>query len=256
MSTVTTPAVLLRAHPYSESSRVLRFYTRELGLLGVMARGVRKGASKGRGSPGTFGEGIAAIVVRETRELQSLREFTPMKTRFGLAGDFRRLAGASIAAELVLRHAGQEPHAELYDALSEGLDRLEAVTPADVHGEVLALGWRMVQILGFGPELSACTACGEALEEGDMGRFDLAAGGVRGPGCPAPRGSRRIGPVARAQLRSLLEGSVPPDLRGSPAHLSLLNDFTTFHMLGGRRLGSFRFLDPPDRAARDDPPTD
>ena len=256
MSTVTTPAILLRAHPYSESSRVLRFYTRELGLVGVMARGVRKGASKGRGSPGTLGEGVAEILVRESRELQTLREFTPVKTRFGLAGDFRRLAGASIAAELVLRHAGQEPHAELYGALSVGLDRLEAAAPASVHGEVLALGWKIVRVLGFAPELSVCTACGEALEEGDMGRFDLAAGGVRGPGCPAPRGSRRVGPVARAQLRCLLEGSVPPDLRGAPAHLSLLNDFTTFHMLGGHRLGSFRFLDPPDQSAPDEQPRD
>ena len=251
MSTVTTPAILLRAHPYSESSRVLRFYTRELGLVAVMARGVRKDASKGRGTPGTFGEGVATIVVRESRELQSLREFTPRKTRFGLAGDFQRLAGASIAAELVLRHAGQEPHADLYDALSAGLDRLEGALPADVHGEVLALGWRMVQILGFGPELSVCTACGEVLEEEEMGRFDLAAGGVQGPGCQAPEGSRRIGPVARAQLQCLLDGEVPAGLRGSRAHLSLLGDFTTFHMLGGRRLGSFRFLDPPDEV-RDD----
>ena len=196
------------------------------------------------------------IVMRENRDLQTLSEFTPVKTRFGLAGDFQRLAGASIAAELVLRHADQEPHAELYDALSAGLDRLETAAPAGVHGEVLALGWKMVQIFGFGPELSACTACGEVLEDGDMGRFDLAAGGVRGPGCPAPQGSRRIGPVARAHLRSLLEGTVPPDLLGSRAHLSLLDDFTTFHMLGGRRLGSFRFLDPPDQSARDDPPTD
>ena len=251
MPTVTTPAVLLRAHPYSESSRVLRFYTREVGLVGVMARGIRKGASRGRGAPGTFGEGVAEIALRESRELQSLREFAPVKARIGLAGDFRRLAGASIVAELVLRHAGQEPHAELYDALSAGLDRLEEAAPDRVHGEVLALGWKMVQVLGFGPELSACTACGEVLEPGDMGRFDLAAGGVRGPGCPAPTGSRRIGPVARAHLRRLLEGTVPTDLRGARAHLSLLDDFTTFHMLGGRRLDSFRFLDPPDRV-RDD----
>lgn len=230
---------------------MLRFYTREVGLVGVMARGIRKGASRGRGAPGTFGEGVAEIVVRESRELQSLREFAPVKTRLGLAGDFRRLAGASIAAELVLKHAGQEPHAELYEALSAGLDRLEEAAPARVHGEVLALGWKMVQVLGFGPELSACTACGELLGPGDMGRFDLAAGGVRGPGCPAPRGSRRIGPVAREHLGELLEGTAPTDLRGARAHLSLLDDFTTFHMLGGRRLDSFRFLDPPDQV-RDD----
>ena len=256
MPTITTQAVLLRTHPYSESSRVLRFYTKELGLLGVMARGVRRGASRGQGAPGTFGEGVAVIAVRDSRELQSLIEFTPAKTRFGLARDFGRLAGASIAAELVLRHADQEAHEELYDALSTGLDRLEQSAPGDVTGEVLALCWRMVQVLGFGPELSSCMVCGRLLEEGDMGRFDLAEGGLCGPECPAPEGSRRIGPVARAQLLRLLQGDAPPGLLKPRAHLSLLDDFTTFHLLGGRRLGSFRFLEPPDDSEREHPPRD
>ena len=249
MVSVTTPAVLLRAHPYSESSRVLRFYTRELGLVGVMALGARRGASKGRGAAGTFGEGTAVVTVRENRELQSLREFSPAKTRFGLAADVQRLAGASIAAELVLRHAAQEPHPELYDALSLGLDRLEDAPPGAVIGEVLALGWKMVHILGFAPELSVCTSCGQLLEEDDMGRFDVAEGGIRGPGCAASEGSRRVGPVARAQLRTLLLGVVPENLLRPGAHLTLLDDFTAYHMLGGRRLGSFRFLEPPASAA-------
>ena len=252
MPAIATPAILLRTHPYSESSRVLRFYTRELGLLGVMARGVQRGASRGRGGPGTFGEGVAVIAVRESRELQSLREFTPAKARLGLAGDFRRLAGASVAAELVLRHADREPHAELFHSLSAGLDRLERSAPADVTGEVLALCWRMVQVLGFGPELRSCTACGRVFEEGDMGRFDLAEGGLRGPECPAPAGSRRIGPIARTQLLGLLEGEVLSGLLKPRAHLSLLDDFITFHMLGGRRLGSFRFLEPHNDSEHED----
>ena len=256
MPTVATPAILLRAHPYSESSRVLRFHTRELGLLGVMARGVRRGASGGRGAPGTFGEGLAVIAVRESRDLQSLVEFTSENARLGLAGDLRRLAGASIAAELVLRHTGQEPHAELFDALSAGLDRLAGSVPGDVGGDVLALCWRMVQVLGFGPELSACTMCGRLLEEGEMGWFDLAEGGVRGGECSPPRGFRRIGPVARTQLLSLLRGDVPPSLLKPRAHLSLLDDFTAFHMLGGRRLRSFRFLELPDDAEREHPAGD
>ena len=256
MSTITTRAILLRAHPYSESSRVLRFYTRDLGLVGVMARGVRRGASKGRGGAGTFAEGTAVVSVRENRDLQSLTEFTPIKTRFGLAADLQRLAGASIAAELVLRHAGQESHGELYDVLSRGLDRLEHVAAADVIGEVLALGWRMVDILGFGPEVTGCTGCGQVLEDGDMGHFDMAAGGVRGPCCPSAGGSRRVGPLARTQLQELLLGQVPRGLRGPRAHLTLLDDFTTFHMLGGRRLGSFRFLEPSTPSESDAPGQD
>jgi len=256
MATLATPAILLPSHPSSEITRALRFYTRELGLLGVMARGVQRGASRGRGAPGTFAEGLAVVAVRESRELQSLVDFSSARVRFGLAGDFRRLAGASVAAELVLRHAGQEPHAELFDALSGGLDRIERSVPADVTGEVLALCWKMVQVLGFGPELSCCTTCGRSLEDGEMGWFDLAGGGLRGPECPAPEGSRRIGPVARTQLLSLLRGDAPAGLLKPRAHVSLLDDFTTIHMLGGHRLGSFRFLESPDDREQEQPPAD
>lgn len=262
MALVTTPAILLRSHPYSESSRVLRFYTRDLGLVGVMAQGVRRGASKGRGAPGTFGEGTAVILVHETRELQSLREFAPRKARIGLAAHLQRLAGASLAAELVLRHAGQEPHAALYDLLSQGLDRLESAPSSGLATEALALGWSIVDVFGFGPELSACTGCGRSLDADEMARFDLDAGGVRCSTCDAPAGSRRIGPVARAQLARFLEGDArplavphgvsPAALPGAPAHLALLDDFVTRHLLEGRRPDSFRFL----RSAGPPPPTD
>ena len=86
-----------------------------------------------------------------------------------------------------------------------------------------------------------------------MARFDLEAGGIRGPGCPTAEGSRRVGPVARAQLGTLLRGKVPDGLRGARAHVSLLDDFTTFHMLGGRRLESFRFLEPDADAGAEVP---
>ncbi len=248
MRNVTTHAILLRTHPFSDSSRVLRFYTRDLGLVGVMARGVQRGASRGQGGAGTFAEGVAVISFRENRELQSLREFTPARANLALAADFRCLAGASVAAELVLRHAGQEPHPELYDSLSNGLERIGRAEPGQVVGEVLALGWLIVGILGFGPELTTCTSCGSIIEEDEMALFDLEAGGLRGAKCTAAEGSRRVGPVARAQLGALLRGEVPDGLRGARAHVSLLDDFTTCHMLGGRRLGSFRFLDPEPRA--------
>lgn len=244
MPNLTTPAILLRTHPFSDSSRVLRFYARDLGLVGVMARGVHRGASRGQGGVGTFAEGVAVISFRENRDLQTLREFAPARAHLALGADVRRLAGASVAAELVLRHAGQEPHPQLFDSLSKGLERIEQAAPGEVIGEALALGWRIVQVLGFGPELTTCTACGSVLEEEEMARFDLEAGGIRGPGCPAAEGSRRVGPVARAQLGTLLRGQVPDGLRGARAHVSLLDDFTTFHMLGGRRLESFRFLEP------------
>ncbi|MYI06884.1 MAG: hypothetical protein F4059_06110 [Gemmatimonadetes bacterium] len=87
MSAVKTEAILLRTHPYSESSRILRFFTLELGLVSVIAKGGQRGASRGYGGAGAFSEGVAVFVFRETRDLQTLREFQPVNSRFGLARD-------------------------------------------------------------------------------------------------------------------------------------------------------------------------
>lgn len=251
MSAMKTEAILLRTYPYSESSRVLRFFTRELGLVSVIAKGERRGASRGYGGASAFSEGVAVFVFRDTRDLHTLREFAPQNARFGLARDVSRLAGASAAAELVLRHACQEPHEELYGAISSGLDLLEAAPPEEVLPRVLSLAWTIVRTLGFGPELGVCLCCGRSLEADEMGWFEMRSGGVGGSCCPSWGGSRRIGPLAREQLKRLLAGDPPSQLRGRRAHISLLRDFTSYHVLSGGRLTSLRFLEP-DRAKESD----
>ena len=109
-------------------------------------------------------------------------------------------------------------------------------------GEALALCWRIVHLLGFEPELEACTACGEAVGDDEVARFDMDAGGVVAGGCAARAEGRRVGPIAREQLASLLRGEVPAGLRGERAHLALLDDFATHHLLDGRPLASMASL--------------
>ncbi|NNF28039.1 MAG: DNA repair protein RecO, partial [Gemmatimonadetes bacterium] len=242
MSLVTTRAILFRAHAYSETSQVLRFYTEDLGLVGVMARGSRRQASKGRGAVDTFGEGVAVLSYRPTRELQSLREFSPTVSRLGLGGSLARLSAASVLAEVVLKHAGQERHPELFARLSEALDDIASEADATLLSVFLARTWQVVGLLGFSPELTHCTTCGRTLGSEEMGTFDLVAGGVRCGSCGRAPEGRRLGPVARGHLSMLVDGQVAPGLRKPEAHVALLDDFVTVHMLGGRRLQSFQFL--------------
>lgn len=241
MAVVTTRAVLLRSHPYSETSRILRFFTEELGVVGVMAKGIRSSGSKGRGAPETFAGGTLTLYVKDTRDLQTLKEFTTTRPRRGLGGSVLRLAAASVLGEIVLRHGGEAAAPVLFETLEEGLDRLEGTADPEVVQVLLARGWGMVSGLGYHPVLTHCVGCGRELHTEDVGRFDFGAGGVRCSGCTAGVAGPRLGPGARRQVAGLLEGREDP-VTLPRAHLRLLSDFVTYHVSANRPLESFRFL--------------
>lgn len=249
MTVVTTRGVLLRSHPYSETSRVLRFLTEDYGVVGVMGRGVRKGRS-GRGLD-LFAESTVTLHVKEGRDLQTLREQDPGRPRRGLGADPLRLAAAGVVAELVLRHHGEAESHEVYRVVSDALDDLARVPRDGVVPALLGHTWRLVAALGFQPVVDVCVQCGGTLESDAMARFDFEAGGVRCPGCQGGMVGPRVGPGARIQLERLAAGEVPADLVRPRAHLQLLSDFITHHVSLSRPLDSFRVLSAllgPDEA--------
>jgi len=241
MAPIRTEAVLLRAHDYGDTSRILRFYTSGHGMLSVVARGVRGKSGKGTATLATFASGELTAYVKPHRDLHTMKDFECTRLRIGLAADVLRFAGASAAAELVLSHTEQEPHPELFVALMGALDELDGVPTADRVGAVLAGLWAITEAFGFAPQIDDCVRCGEVLEADEVGRFDLAAGGMRCSRCSEGAAGPRVGPGARGQLRTLLEGRRPPDLSHARQHLNLLEDFLAYHVVS-KPLKSMRFL--------------
>ena len=241
MAPLSTPAVLLRAHDYGDSSRILRFYTQAHGLVSVVAKGVRGRMGKGTTGVASFASGELTAYVKSHRDLHTMKDFTCRRMREGLGRDMLRFAGASAVAELVLAHTEQESHEALYQTLEAALDRLEHVDRASLPAAVLAGLWTVTEALGFAPQVHACIRCGSVLGEADVGRFDLAAGGVRCPACAEGAAGPRIGPVARGQLAALLEGRLPETLTHCRQHLGLVSEFVAYHV-ASKPLKSFRFL--------------
>jgi DNA repair protein RecO (recombination protein O) len=242
VSVVTTPAILLRAFNYSETSQVLRFHTPDHGVVSVMAKGVRRSSGKGRGGLETFGMGRLTFYNKATRELQTLSEFAPERAHRGLASNVMRFAGASMLAELVLEHAGSDSNPGLFQQVLSGLAALESVQEGDLFAAVLMEAWGIVGALGYSPQVEPCVRCDRPLEEAEIGRFDFGAGGVRCPDCADEIDGPRVGPVARSHLLGLLRGRIPDDLRKPRAQLRLLSDFVTYHVSDGKPLQSFTFL--------------
>jgi DNA repair protein RecO (recombination protein O) len=241
VSLITARAVLLRSHPYSESSRVLRFLTDRHGLVGVMAKGVRRPRSAAEGLD-LFAEGSLSYYHKDTRDLQTLNAFDVGKDRRGLGGDPRRLAAAAVVAELVLRHAGEADGGGLFDAVSGALDALACAGSDEVGGVLLREGWGLVSGLGYRPDPAMCVVCERVLAADELARMDFAQGGLRCAACSGSHAGPRVGPGARAQLAALLGGTVPDPLTRPRAHLQLLSDFVTYHLAGTRPLEAFRVL--------------
>jgi DNA repair protein RecO len=241
---VTSQGILLRSHPYSETSRILRFLTPGHGLVSVVGKGVRTSGGKGGTRLESFHEGTLTWSHRVGRDLHTLTEFQPGRGRLPLGQDVRRLLGASLLAELLLAHALEGRDPELYDWIRESLGRIAAAEGDELAGEILAGAWRTLVHFGFAPELEGCVRCGSPVDDWDEehARFDVGAGGFRCPACGG--GGPRLGPGARAHLRSLVAGGVPMPLPGAPAHFRILERYALHHLGERRPFRTFAMLSP------------
>src|SRR2546422_1427810 len=103
MALVTTPAVVLRTYPYSETSKIVRLATRDLGVQSAIAKGVLRPKSRFAAGLELLSEGVAQLYHRETRELQTLAPLDLLGLRRELAPDRGRFAGGPALAQPMLK---------------------------------------------------------------------------------------------------------------------------------------------------------
>src|SRR5947208_16902156 len=153
MSLVTTPAVVLRTYRYSETSKIVRLATRELGVQSAIAKGALRPKSRFGAGLELLSEGTAQLYFRETRELHTLAAFDLVNLRRELAADVGRFAGAAALAEVLLEMAPAAPLPAAYDVLTTALDLLGSVSSGSVDAAAIRGLWTRLRLLGFEPPL-------------------------------------------------------------------------------------------------------
>src|SRR5437868_14696840 len=197
MTLLVTDAIVLHAFDYLESSRIIRLLTRHAGVQSALARGARKSRARYGPALDLFAEGSAQLYVKPNRELHNLAAFEIARSRSELAEEVGRFTAASTIAELALRFAGEEGSPQLYDTVSDVLDRIARASPEQTIGVALAGCWRFVSVVGFTPELSSCALCHAPLRDTEDTTFAPAAGGTVCLACARiARTGRRIPPTA------------------------------------------------------------
>src|SRR4051794_24774548 len=166
MALVITPAIVLAALRYSESSKIVRLATRDVGVQSAIAKGALRPKSRFGAALQLLSDGQAHLYMKDNRELHTLSAFDLFRVPVALAGDLDRYAAASALAEIMLRFAPPDAHPASFDLLSAALRELETVSRAAVGPLGLRSIWHLVSVLGFAPSLDACVHDGAPIAPG------------------------------------------------------------------------------------------
>ena len=184
MAIVRCEGIVLKTHALGDTSLIVVTYTREHGLLKLVAKAARR-------SPSRFGYALEplsrsrfVIYHKPDRDLHLLSQAEVLEPTGSRLADLARLAHAQAALELVDRLVwGEEPHAELFELLASVLMGLASAPTTALAAMTLAFQLQVASLLGYRPRLDACANCGSAISARRL--FSAARGGLLCDRCAA-----------------------------------------------------------------------
>lgn len=240
---IATQAIVLATVRFSETSKVVRLATRDLGVQSAIAKGALRPRSRFGAALQLLSEGQAHVLMKEGRDLHTLTAFDVQHVRADLAADLDRYAAANALAEVMLRCAPPAPHPESFDLFRNGLDALELAPPVVLGVLPIRILWGLVATLGFAPALDACARDGAELTGPKVG-FSFREGGALCGNCAPGRSATTLGVADLAELRQLTApGNELPDLddRHAAAHRRLVARWIREHLGEGTPLPALEF---------------
>jgi DNA repair protein RecO (recombination protein O) len=242
-------ALVLRRTDFGEADRILTLFTPTYGKVRAIAKGVRRTTSRLAGHLEPFTR--TQLLLATGRDLDIVTQAEARERLDALRADLWHATGAWYAAELVDRFLEEaDPHPRLYALFVETLRRLEAgakLQPRDILRSWLGLRYfelRLLDELGFRPNLHHCTGCDTPLRPEENG-YSAEMGGALCPSC-GRYSQRRLSLHALKILRLLqtTEWEALPRLRLEPSLQAeiegVLQSSLRFHL--DRELKSWSFL--------------
>lgn len=198
MSTQADTAIVLRLSDYSESSQIVTLFTRDAGLVRLIAKGVRRSTAK-RIAVGLdlleLGDLLFSLP-RRGAGLGTLAEWRQQAAFHELRGALATLYSGLYAAEVVTFLSEEvDPHPAVYSALLElltDLGPLASAAAAQVARRVVAFQSLFASEIGFAPNLDSCISCGRPRPIGAAAYFSAAAGGLLCRGCQAGQSEKQL----------------------------------------------------------------
>ncbi len=195
--TLHVEAVVLRHADLGEADRLLWLFSREHGKLRAVVKGARKLLSRKAGHLEPFT--CAALLLARGRDLWIVTQAETVSAYMPLREDLVRTGYAAYVVELLDRFTYEEgEHRALYNLLVDTLQRV--TVEADPFLAVRYYEIRLLDLVGFRPQLFTCVHCGKKIQAEDQ-FFSAGLGGVLCPDCGVDSPATR--PVSLESLRFL-----------------------------------------------------
>lgn len=142
---------------YKESSKILKFFTRDLGKISVMAQGSYKKSSKSFSATNLFN--IAQYDLNEGRNFYYLKETNLISSNSFITSDLGLVASSNLVIEVinrVLEEGAKET--EIYDLTRSFFIGLKE-DPSNHRIRLVSYLLKFSSFLGFQPDLTSCLLC-------------------------------------------------------------------------------------------------
>ena len=182
MPTYQADAIVLRRLDYGEADRILTLLTREHGKLAAIAKGARRSKARNGSSLDLFGR--SRMMLAKGRNLDVVAQVERRGDVRHIAGDLRRTAYAGLVSEIADKVLeDRHPVDDVFELVAGTLDRLNDVNRS-ARVDAAWFVMRMLDLLGYQPQLFDCAGCSQPLPEADAW-FSPLLGGVLCSRCGA-----------------------------------------------------------------------
>ncbi len=210
-------AVVLRHSDWGEADRIISLFTRQQGKIRAVARGVRKIRSRKAGHLEPFTR--VTLQLAKSKDLPIITQAETISAHSEIRSDLLLIGYASYVVEVLDKFTYEEgENIPLYNLLVDTLKRLSAPEEhQDLQLVVRYYELRLLDHMGFRPELFRCVFCGEAIQPEDQ-YFSAERGGAVCPRCgTGVPGMRPVSLNALRYLRHLQRSSYAEARRAQPS---------------------------------------
>jgi DNA repair protein RecO (recombination protein O) len=204
MAVYRNKGIVLRSIRFGEADRILDLYTRDMGLVSAIAKGIRRTKSK-------FGARLEPLSCVEFmaysgRSLDTLTQAETLRSFHKVREDLVRFeAAARMVGYVKSLSGGDEADRRVFNLLYHALDALEG-RESGYDAMEAAFGMKLAILAGYAPQLDGCVGCGvepEGSEE--ILRFAPDLGGILCAECGGEsRDAFPIPPGALERLRAII----------------------------------------------------